>query len=108
MNTFTINGVTYNAVPIGFNFLCDLEDAGISIEEADRKPMKLMRAYFSVCAKISVEEAGNQLGKHMADGGNIDSLAEAFQNELEKSDFFRNAKTDEGEKTPKTPKKTTK
>lgn len=107
MNTFTINGVTYKSAPINFNFMCDLEDNGISIDEAENKPMKLIRAYFAMSANIGVEEAGKLLGEHMINGGSLDELQEVFLEELDKSGFFRNAQTDKAEETPKSPKKAT-
>lgn len=107
MNTFTINGVTYKSAPIDYNFMCDLEDNGVSIEEADKKPMKLIRAYFAVCANIKMSEAGTLLGEHLANNGNFDEIMGVFQKELEASDFFRNAKKDKTEETPKTSRKTT-
>lgn len=48
MNTFTVNGTEYKAKPFDFNLVCDLEDMGISLEEAGRKPMSMVRAYFGM------------------------------------------------------------
>ena len=37
--TFTVNGKTYKAKPFDFNMVCDLEDMGISMQDASNKPM---------------------------------------------------------------------
>ena len=36
---FTVNGKSYRAKEFDFNFLCDLEDQNLSLEDIDKKPM---------------------------------------------------------------------
>ena len=80
MNTFTINGKEYKAKPFDFNLVCDLEDMGISLEEAGRKPMSMVRAYFGICAGKGKNFSGKEMEAHIINGGKFD--------EMEKSDFF--------------------
>lgn len=90
MNTFTVNGTEYKAKPFDFNLVCDLEDMGISLEEAGRKPMSMVRAYFGMCMGKGKEVAGKELEAHIIGGGKLDDIMTAMSDEMEKSDFFRN------------------
>lgn len=90
MNTFTVNGTEYKAKPFDFNLICDLEDMGISLEEAGRKPMSMVRAYFGLCVGKGKEYAGKELEAHIIGGGKFDDIMTAMSDEMEKSDFFRN------------------
>ena len=90
MNTFTVNGTEYKAKPFDFNLVCDLEDMGISLEEAGRKPMSMVRAYFGMCTGKGKEVAGKELEAHIIGGGKFDDIMTAMSDEMEKSDFFRN------------------
>lgn len=90
MNTFTVNRAEYKAKPFDFNLVCDLEDMGISLEEAGRKPMSMVRAYFGMCTGKGKEAAGKELEAHIIGGGKFDDIMTAMSDEMEKSDFFRN------------------
>lgn len=90
MNTFAVNKKTYNAKPFDFNMVCDLEDMGIQLSEAGTKQIKLIRAYFALCAGITQEEAGKEIEAHViATGKMVTELSEAMNKELENSDFFQ-------------------
>lgn len=100
MKTFTINGKEYKSKMIDFNLVCDLEDMGISLEQAGEKPMSMVRAYFGMCAGKGKEYAGKELEAHIIGGGKFDDIMNAMSDEMEKSDFFRNlSKTAEEEVT---------
>lgn len=98
MKTFKVNGKEYSAKAFDFNLVCDLEDMGISLQEAKGKPMSMVRAYFALCAGKGKEYAGKEMEQHLINGGTFDELMNAMTEEMEKSDFFRNlAKTEETE-----------
>lgn len=98
MNTFTVNGKEYKAKAFDFNLVCDLEDMGISLEQAGKKPMSMVRAYFGLCAGKGKEFAGKEMETHIIGGGTFDEIMAAMSDEMEKSDFFRNlSKTAETE-----------
>ncbi|MCD7724289.1 MAG: hypothetical protein LUI12_01830 [Clostridiales bacterium] len=98
MNTFKINEKEYNARAFDFNMLCDLEDMGISLEQAQNKPMSMVRAYFGLCAGKGKEYAGNEMEAHIVGGGKFDDIMNAMTKEMGESDFFRNlSKTAEEE-----------
>lgn len=90
MNTFIVNGKEYKAKPFDFNLVCDLEDMGISLEQASNKPMSMVRAYFGLCAGKGKELAGKEMESHIISGGTFDDIMTAMSAEMEKSDFFRN------------------
>ncbi len=89
MKTFVVNGKRYNAKPFDFNLICDLEDLGISSQEAEKKPMSMVRAYFSLCAGRGKEYAGQEMEQHIINGGSLEEVMEVMSEEMEKSDFFR-------------------
>ncbi len=90
MNTFTVNGKEYKAKPFDFNLVCDLEDMGISLEQAANRPMSMVRAYFGLCAGKDKEFSGKEIEAHIVGGGAFDEIMNAMSDEMEKSDFFRN------------------
>lgn len=89
MSKFTVNGKDYTSKPIDFNFMCDLEDMGVSLADASEKPMSMVRAYFGVCTGKGKEYAGKELEQHILNGGQMDVVINAMNDQLEKSDFFR-------------------
>lgn len=89
MKSFEINGKKYKAREIDFNFLCDLEDEGVSLADMEKKPMSTARAYFATCFNGTAEAAGKELEAHLKNGGNLNSLMNAFGDAISKSDFFQ-------------------
>ena len=111
MRTFSINGRLYKAVPFTFNTVVDLEEMGVRMEDAGKKPMSLIRAYFALCCGGDQEYAGNELQAHMIAGGKLDDLSRALGDEMQDSDFFRHLGTlsnVESEDEEAQPKKTVK
>ena len=103
MKTFKVNGKTYSAKPFDFNLICDLEDMGISLEQAVNKPMSMVRAYFGLCADADKEQAGKEMEAHIIGGGNFDGIMKAMSGEMEKSDFFRSLKKTETQEAAENP-----
>lgn len=89
MKTFKINNKIYSPVPFDFNFICDLEDMGISLESASEKPMSMLRAYFAKCTGKGTEFAGKEMEAHMINGGSLKDIMDVMAEEMKKSDFFR-------------------
>lgn len=87
--TFTINGKLYQAKEITFNAICELEDAGVSLTEIEQKPISTVRSYFAVCLGGNKEYAGQEIERHIINGGNLDEIMTAFREELADSDFFQ-------------------
>lgn len=87
--TFTINGKLYQAREITFNTICDLEDAGVSLTEIEQKPISTVRSYFAICLGGNKEVAGQEIERHIINGGNLDEIMTAFREELADSDFFQ-------------------
>lgn len=99
-NTFTINGKKYKAAPFDFNLVCDLEEKGVRMEEMSKKQMSTLRAYLALSTGMSIEQAGKELEAHKIAGGSFEEISRAFNDEMEKSDFFRSlTKTAEEETT---------
>ena len=107
MKKFKINDKEYTAKPFTFNFLCDLEEEGLSLSDIQEKPLSVIRGYFALCYGGKKEEVGLEIEQHIINGGNFDELTEALSDAIEQSDFFRSlSKREEsnpapGKKTPK-------
>ena len=106
MRTFTINKVTYTASLFDFNMVCELEDRGISLEKAQERPLSMMRAYLAVSSGMSDDEAGNEIQKHLINGGEINDILDVIRKEMEESDFFQALSKGAEKETPKTQKTT--
>lgn len=109
MAVFTVNEKEYRAKAFDFNLICDLEDMGVSLQEAGNKPMSMVRAYFGLCAGRGKEYAGKEMEAHIIGGGGFEDIMNAMSEEMEKSDFFRNlnkrAEQEIAENAEKTSKK---
>ena len=96
---FTVNEKSYKAKEFDFNFLCDLEDQNLSLEDIDKKPMSLIRSYLAFSAGMTKEEAGKEIEKHLVNGGKFNDIVEIMSEMMQESGFFRslNKETEKGE-----------
>ncbi len=84
----TINGKTYPAKEFDFNLVCDMQEMGISLQDAKKSPMPLVRAYAALCMGGDKDAAGAQLEEHFANGGSLEELVQVMGEKMENSDFF--------------------
>lgn len=108
MRKFTVNEKEYTARPFDFNLICDLEEMGVSMQDTEKKPMSLVRAYFGLCAGKSNEYAGKEMEEHIIKGGSFDNVMDVISKEMDESDFFRKLSQTEETKTTENTKKTSK
>lgn len=101
MNTFRLNGNTIVAKKFDFNLVCDLEDMGVSIQNAGTKPMAMVRAYIAICLGSTIEKAGAEMEEHLVNGGDFEEVMDVMNKEMEASDFFRALGSKQTKKTPK-------
>ena len=97
----TVNGRVYKAKELDFNFLCSLGDNGIDISDIDKKMLPALRVYVAFCMDTSVEEAGDELSRHIIGGGNFEDIVSTFGEKAEDSDFFRALNKTASKATPK-------
>lgn len=97
----TVNGRNYRAKELDFNFLCALGEAGISINEIDKKMMNTLRVYVAMCMDVDSDVAGAEISSHIINGGTFEELAEIFSEKAESSDFFRALSERNGQDTTK-------
>ena len=105
---FTVNGKSYKAKEFDFNFLCDLEDQNLSLEDIDKKPMSLIRSYLAFSANITKEQAGIEIEKHLESGGKFNDIVEIMSQQMQDSGFFRSISKDKEEDTGETSTKSAK
>ena len=101
MKKFDINNKSYVASDFDFNFLCDLEDMGVSLDSMTEKPISAVRAYFSKCSGLTPENAGKEIEAHLIGGSKLDDIMEAMSEKMNESDFFRAISKTEEEKVGK-------
>lgn len=107
MEKFTLNGKVYQAKEIDFNYICMLEVEGIEFSRIGKGFLNMIKVYAAYCMGVEAEEAGEEINKHIMNGGKLTELTEIVSEKIETSDFFRAmAETENTEETSETPKKT--
>lgn len=84
-----INGKAYPAKDITFNTVCQFEDMGIPMSEIESKSIMFIRAYAAMCMGKKADQAGEEIEKHIMNGGSMEDLAEVLRQAVEESDFFQ-------------------
>ena len=100
---FTINNRRYEARDFDFNLVCDLQDMKIDVtdfESLSYKSIAAVRAYIALCMNVDVNTAGEEIQKHIIDGGDIGEVSSIMRTKMEESDFFRAISEDETEEAP--------
>ena len=85
----TINGKSYKAAEFDVNFMCDMEDNGIQLEDIDKKMFKMIRMYVALSMGVDPVEAGKAISEHMKNGGTLEEISNVMSQMMEDSDFFR-------------------
>lgn len=79
-----------------YDLILDLEDAGITIAEMMKKPMKLLRAYISVCSGKSLNETSELIKNNPKC---IVAAIETMNAKMDEATFFREMFEGEEEET---------
>lgn len=89
-----INGKTYRAAEMTFNNVCRMEEMDAPVTLGQKVSFSLIRGYAALCMNTSKENAGEELEKHVLNGGSMDELYEAMAEAIDTSDFFRKMSED--------------
>jgi hypothetical protein len=84
-----INGKMYPTKEITFNTVCQFEDMGIPMSEIEAKSIMFVRAYAAMCMGKKADQAGEEIEKHIMNGGSMEDLAEVLRQAVEESGFFQ-------------------
>lgn len=87
--TIVVNGKTYPAKEITFNFVCELEMNGIEFTEVGTRMLPAVRCYIAYCMGTNIEKAGDVINQHFINGGDFTEILEVFGEKLQTSDFFQ-------------------
>ena len=85
---FTVNGKEYKTPVLDFNAVCAMEDAGVSLSEVGRKQFSALRAFFTLVTG-DASYAGEEMQKHIMEGGTFNELSKEFGKAIEDSGFFQ-------------------
>jgi hypothetical protein len=103
---FTINGNEYESAKYDYNTHCAFQEFGVNALDIRKKPESVLRAYLAISSGMSAEEAGEEIEKHIINGGDLTDLVVALTKEMGKSDFFQAIlKKNQTEDKPKRGKK---
>lgn len=106
MKTFELNGKKYDAKPLEFGDIIDLQDEGVDILNA--KGLSAVRGYLMLCAGVDKDTASKMLEDAVL-GGDIDNalngIINAMTEAIEESGFFRKVKEMAEQETPKSTSK---
>jgi hypothetical protein len=81
--TIVINKRSYKAKELDFNFLCELGENGIDIQDIDKKILPVVRIYVAYCMGVDNEIAGNEISRHIINGGTFDDFTTVFNEKAE-------------------------
>lgn len=104
---FSVNGKVYQSKEFTFGVIRQFEDYGLQMSEIQNKPMTMVSAYLSVCGKMPLDKADEEINEHIINGGNFDDVMEVISEEMNNSRFFQalNKKSEETPKEVETKKK---
>lgn len=99
----TVNGKTFKAAEFTFNTICQLESMGLSLDNISSMPMSMIRGYIAISAKITAEQAGQEMEQHIINGGNFEDVGAVMSAQIEDSGFFQtlSQKTETVDEQPK-------
>lgn len=80
-----INGKSYKAAEFDVNFMCELEENGIAIEDIDKNMFKVVRLYAALSMNTDVRTAG----KEIRTNEELQEISNTMTEMMEQSDFFR-------------------
>ena len=106
--TITVNGKVYKARELDFNFLCELGEQGIELNELSKKILPATRVYIAYCMGVDVKVAGEAVNKHIINGGTFNDFIDVFNQKALESDFFRSLNRETETDQEEAPKKSTK
>jgi hypothetical protein len=91
MNSYvTINGKKYEVPQMDFNTVVELEENGVSLlamNEDNPKIATMLRAFVAWIMNTSAKKAGQEIQKHLMNGGNLVDLITVLTEALESSGF---------------------
>lgn len=110
METLKLNGRTFRARDIDFNFVCILGENDIDIQEIGKKVLPSLRVYVAYCMGVDdTDIAGNEINLHILNGGSLEDISSVFVAKVNESAFFQAIGKQSGTKeTAATTKKSTK
>lgn len=100
-----INGRTYKAAEFDLNFICDMEDNGIQLENIDKNMFKLVRMYVALSMDTDVKTAGKEITEHVRNGGALEDISAVMTDMMQDSDFFRTEPKNKDQTSPARAKK---
>lgn len=84
-----INGKSYKAAEFDVNFICEMENLGIDLDEIGNKMFGTIRTYVALSMGVDVKTAGKEITEHMKNGGKLEDISEVMSQMMDDSGFFR-------------------
>lgn len=87
MEKFTVNGKTYFAKDLNFEYLVELDKHDIKV--ANITGAAAINCFFAYCSGMDEKQASDEISQHIINGGSLDDIVGAYAKALEDSGFFR-------------------
>lgn len=87
-----INGEDYTIPELNFDAMCELEEKGVYLLGMDEKNPKLatmIRGFVAWTMNVPEREAGNEIQKHIMNGGDLGDILKDIMKAAENSGFFK-------------------
>ena len=87
---FVVNDKEYESIPFDFELTCMFEERGFTMADLlINKNVLLLREYFCICSGLSKKEAMKEINEQIIKTGDMTSLADVMNAEMDKSDFIK-------------------
>lgn len=86
---FTVNGKSYNSLPLSFGTIRDLDKMNVSLGDILMKPLVSSSAYFALCSGLLPMAADVEIEQHIMNGGSINDITDVMVKEANESGFFQ-------------------
>lgn len=87
MDKFTINGKTYFAKELDFEYLVMLDKHDVKVNNVTG--LAAINCFLCYCSGMDESIAAKEISQHVIKGGKLTDVVEIYANKLSESDFFR-------------------
>lgn len=92
MSYVIINGNKYDVPEMNFDAVCELEERGVNLLNADMNNVKIAtmaRGLVAWIMDVDVQTASKEIEAHIANGGNIVDIVSRVTDAINNSGFFK-------------------
>lgn len=84
-----IAGKEYDLPVLNFGTMQALEADGLTTRDMNKRPLTFLAGFVGLAVGGGVKGGNKAIDEHLESGGSVDELAEALNEAIEKSSFFK-------------------